>query len=106
MPLSDESFPCQLVNVVDHPADPANGVKASIELQFGCGGPQELGIDAALFVKRLVGIAPTTAVGIGKALIESGERLDHPELAVVGGMAEAEAEAKAHEKLRAVPDPT
>lgn len=104
MPLSDETLEVQLVNVVEIESDPARGVKGHVRIEFGNGSPTGAWEQAA-FVKRAP-LTPQTAIAVGEALVEAGKNLDKPELAVVGGMDAAEAEAKAQEALRAVPDPT
>jgi hypothetical protein len=99
MPLSDETFTVELVNIVEVEADPENGIKNHARIEFGNGSTDSTWETAAT-VKRFP-IAPATAIAVGEAMAESGRRLlAKPDLSVATDMADAEAEAEALAKLR------
>lgn len=97
MPISDETFEAQLINVAEIESDPERGIKGHVRLEFGNGSASAKWEDAA-FIKRM-NLAPQTAIAVGKGLVEAGERLDKPELEAVGDMAAADAAAAALARL-------
>jgi hypothetical protein len=79
MPLTDEFFASNTINVQEFERDLETGVNPHVELQFmagdsGSGQTMPNGQPDPLYVKRTK-IDPKVAVSIGKALIEAGERL-------------------------------
>ena len=100
MPLTDEFFASNNINVTEHEGE---GVSPHVELTFygGFSGVQTPNGPDPLYAKRTK-LDPNAAVKIGEALAESGRKLGGTslDLSNAADMAAAEAEAQAQAALR------
>lgn len=102
MPLIDEFFATTNIKVVQNERNLEAGVLAHVEVQFEGGQSGMPGVNGQpdpLYIKRTK-LDPQAALRIGEALVEAGKALSGLDLAVVGDMSAAVAEAEAQDRLR------